>query len=70
MNTWVLTAYLMLIGGPILLLASIVIEQPYFSISYSTALPLALVLVWQVLFGSIGNFAGLFYLLKHADREK
>lgn len=62
-NVWVLTAYQMLCGGILLLLLSIVLEQPHFEWNLiSTG-----ILLWLAIMASIVQFAGWFYVLGKGD---
>lgn len=65
-NTWVLTAYQMLFGGIILLIGSLILENPYFRI---TGTSISIVL-WLAIMASIVQFAGWFYLLQKGDPGK
>lgn len=65
-NTWVLTAYQMLFGGIILLMGSLILENPYFRI---TGTSISIVL-WLAIMASIVQFAGWFYLLQKGDPGK
>jgi len=73
MDTWVLTAYQMLFAGIVLLLASVVFEQPYLHLTSSSGNSLGLVLsvlIWMVCFSSIFQFLPWFYVLKHYSASK
>lgn len=65
-NTWVLTAYQMLIGGLILFVGSFLLEKPSFLI---TSLSIT-ILLWLALMASIVQFAVWFYLLQKGDPGK
>lgn len=65
-NTWVLTAYQMLFGGIILLMGSLILENPYFRIN-GTSISIVL---WLAIMASIVQFAGWFYLLQKGDPGK
>ncbi|MFD2507817.1 DMT family transporter [Halalkalibacter alkalisediminis] len=58
-DTWVLTAYQMLLGGLILLVASFILETPYFILSLNSII----ILGWLAIMASIVQFAVWFYLL-------
>jgi len=65
-DTWVLSAYQMLFGGLLLLLASLVLEQPYFIVNGHSLI----ILLWLSIFSSIIQFAGWYYLLQNSDPGK
>ncbi|WP_155592382.1 DMT family transporter [Lysinibacillus cavernae] len=65
-DTWVLSAYQMLFGGLVLLLASALLEQPFFIVSQQSIL----ILLWLSIFSSIIQFAGWYYLLHNSDPGK
>ncbi len=65
-DTWVLSAYQMLFGGLLLLLGSVVLEQPYFIVNPQSLL----ILLWLSIFSSIIQFAGWYYLLQNSDPGK
>lgn len=65
-DTWVLSAYQMLVGGIILLVLSQTLEQS-FIIWNSASL---LILLWLSLFSSIVQFAVWYYVLQHGDPGK
>ncbi|MBS7345366.1 MAG: DMT family transporter [Caryophanon sp.] len=66
LNTWVLSAYQMLIGGLLLLAASFLLEEPFFIV---TATSVSL-LLWLSILSSIVQFALWFYLLQQGDAGK
>ncbi|MDW0117515.1 DMT family transporter [Sporosarcina thermotolerans] len=65
-NTWILTAYQMLIGGLILFVGSFLLEKPSFQIN---AISIT-ILLWLALMASIVQFAVWFYLLQKGDPGK
>lgn len=65
-NTWVLTAYQMLIGGVLLLLLSGTIEETYFKFN-STSI---IIILWLAIMASIVQFTIWFYLLSKGDPGK
>lgn len=65
-DTWVLSAYQMLFGGILLLVASFVLEQPFFTVNVHTLF----ILFWLSIFSSIVQFAGWYYLLQNSDPGK
>lgn len=65
-NVWVMTAYQMLAGGLVLLLAGVTLETPRLELTM-TAVVLEL---WLVIMASIVQFAVWFYLLQHGDPGK
>jgi drug/metabolite transporter (DMT)-like permease len=65
-DTWVLSAYQMLFGGLLLLLGSVVLEQPYFIVNGHSLV----ILLWLSIFSSIIQFAGWYYLLQNSDPGK
>ncbi|MFJ7185034.1 DMT family transporter [Lysinibacillus xylanilyticus] len=65
-DTWVLSAYQMLFGGFLLLLASFVLEQPFFTVNVHSVF----ILLWLSIFSSIVQFAGWYYLLQNSDPGK
>lgn len=66
LDTWVLTAYQMLSGGLILLLASFILERPHFTLTLTSGF----ILLWLAIMASIVQFAGWFYLLQKGDAGK
>lgn len=66
LDTWVLSAYQMLFGGLLLLMASYVFEQPFFTVNVHSVF----ILLWLSIFSSIVQFAGWYYLLQHSDPGK
>lgn len=65
-DTWVLTAYQMLFGGLLLLLASFTLEQVVFTLT-----PLSLfILLWLAIMASIVQFAIWFFLLQKEEPGK
>lgn len=65
-DTWVLSAYQMLFGGFILLLASFLLEQPFFIVNRTSIF----ILLWLSILSSIVQFAGWYYLLQNSDPGK
>ncbi|MEQ6353518.1 DMT family transporter [Lysinibacillus sp. M3] len=65
-DTWVLSAYQMLFGGILLLIASFVLEQPFFTVNVHSLF----ILFWLSVFSSIVQFAGWYYLLQNSDPGK
>ncbi|OPG16280.1 DMT family transporter [Ferroacidibacillus organovorans] len=65
-DTWVLTAYQMFVGGLLLLLGSVTIERPHIEINISSIS----ILVWLAVMASIVQFAIWFYLLQNGDPGK
>ena len=65
-DTWVLSAYQMLFGGFILLLASFMLEDPFFIVNGESLL----ILLWLGLMSSVVQFAVWFYLLQNSDPGK
>lgn len=65
-NTWVLTAYQMLFDGIILLMGSLILENPYFRINGASIS----IVLWLAIMASIVQFAGWFYLLQKGDPGK
>lgn len=66
LNTWVLSAYQMLAGGILLLLGSVVLEQPSFAWNGASIM----ILLWLSLLSSIVQFAGWYYVLQNSDPGK
>ena len=65
-DTWVLTAYQMLFGGVLLLVAGVTIEHPIFVVSgVSIAIEL-----WLAIMASVVQFAVWFFLLQQGDAGK
>lgn len=65
-DTWVLTAYQMLFGGLLLLVAGVTIEHPVFVVNgFSIAIEL-----WLAIMASVVQFAVWFYLLQQGDAGK
>jgi len=65
-DTWILTAYQMLIGGLLLLVGSVTIERPAIVLNLTSIS----ILVWLAVMASIVQFAIWFYLLQHGDAGK
>ncbi|WP_017814568.1 DMT family transporter [Paenibacillus shenyangensis] len=63
LDTWVLSAYQMLFGGILLLIASILLEQPFFHWNGESVT----ILLWLSLLSSIVQFAGWYYVLQKGD---
>ncbi|MFD1886761.1 DMT family transporter [Paenibacillus wenxiniae] len=66
LNTWVLSAYQMLAGGILLLLGSVLFEQPSFVWNGTSIM----ILLWLSLLSSIVQFAGWYYVLQNSDPGK
>jgi len=66
MDTWVLTAYQMLFGGILLLIAGVTIEHPLFVVN-GTSIAIEL---WLAIMASVVQFAIWFYLLQQGDAGK
>lgn len=66
-DTWVMTAYQMLIGGILLLIASPLLEEPHFVWDSSHLLKELFVLGWMILMSSIVQFVTWYYVLRHSD---
>lgn len=65
-DSWVLSAYQMLFGGLLLLLASLVLERPFFIVNgHSLA-----ILLWLSVLSSIVQFAVWYYVLQRSDPGK
>lgn len=65
-NTWVLSAYQMLFGGVLLLLASFILEKPVFILNGNSLF----ILLWLSIISSIVQFALWYYLLQNGDPGK
>ncbi|UOF90546.1 DMT family transporter [Fodinisporobacter ferrooxydans] len=65
-NVWVLTAYQMLIGGVVLLIAGLAFETPKLILNGTSVS----IIVWLAIMASIVQFAIWFYLLQHGDPGK
>ena len=65
-DTWVLTAYQMLFGGILLLLCSLLLEVPVFTINAESVV----ILLWLAIMSSIVQFAVWYYLLQNSDPGK
>lgn len=65
-DTWVLSAYQMLFGGVILLLASLTLEKPFLTLSKE----LILIILWLSIMSSIIQFALWYYLLQKGEPGK
>ncbi|WP_046226156.1 DMT family transporter [Paenibacillus dauci] len=63
LDTWVLSAYQMLFGGILLLIASVLLEQPFFHWNGESVT----ILLWLSLLSSIVQFAGWYYVLQKGD---
>jgi len=66
-DAWVMTAYQMLIGGILLLIASPLLEEPHFVWDSSHLLKELFVLGWMILMSSIVQFVTWYYVLRHSD---
>ncbi|MBS4190386.1 DMT family transporter [Bacillus sp. FJAT-49705] len=65
-DTWVLSAYQMFFGGLLLLLASFILEKPYFILTVNSLF----ILLWLSIMSSIVQFAVWYYLLQKGDPGK
>ena len=65
-DTWVLSAYQMLIGGGILTFLSILLEEPFFHINKHSVF----ILLWLSIMSSIVQFAVWYFLLQQGDPGK
>ena len=65
-DTWVLSAYQMLFGGLLLLLASFLFEKPFFTFNGQSLF----ILFWLSMMSSIVQFAIWYYLLQKGDPGK
>lgn len=65
-NTWLLTAFQMLFGGIILLIGSLILENPHFQVTGTSIF----IVLWLAIMASIVQFAGWFYLLQKGDPGK
>ncbi|MDH5163002.1 DMT family transporter [Heyndrickxia oleronia] len=65
-DTWVLSAYQMLFGGLLLLLASYFFEKPFFTFNGQSLF----ILFWLSIMSSIVQFAIWYYLLQKGDPGK
>ncbi|MCM3240210.1 DMT family transporter [Heyndrickxia oleronia] len=65
-DTWVLSAYQMLFGGLLLLLASYLFEKPFFTFNGQSLF----ILFWLSMMSSIVQFAIWYYLLQKGDPGK
>lgn len=63
LNIWVLTAYQMLAGGLVLLVASLVLEPIRASFTVNSIM----IVVWLAIMASVVQFGIWFYLLQHGD---
>ncbi|MGC4378357.1 DMT family transporter [Fictibacillus sp. Mic-4] len=70
LDVWVMTAYQMFFGGLVLLLASLLMEHPYFSFEHVSVAKAVFVLLWLIFVSSIAMFAIWFYVLQHYDPQK
>lgn len=66
LDTWVLTAYQMLFGGILLLIASVTLERPMFLFNAKAIY----IVLWLAIMASVVQFAVWFYLLKKGDVGK
>lgn len=69
-DSWVLTAYQMLIGGVILFGMSILFEEPRFILSKTSLTHEILIFAYLILFSSIGQFISWLYVLKISEPGK
>ncbi|MDQ0270603.1 DMT family transporter [Cytobacillus purgationiresistens] len=65
-DTWVLTAYQMLFGGLLLLVCSVMLEQPFFVANGQSIF----ILLWLSIMSSIVQFAVWYYLLQNSNPGK
>lgn len=65
-DIWVLTAYQMLLGGVMLLVASAAIEQPILHVTGMSVF----IILWLAIMASVVQFAIWFYLLQRGDPGK
>lgn len=65
-NTWVLSAYQMLFGGCILIILSLLLEEPFFYINKHSLF----ILLWLSIMSSIVQFAVWYFLLQKGDPGK
>lgn len=65
-DTWVLTAYQMLFGGLILIILSLLLEEPFFTINSKSLL----LLFWLSIMSSIVQFAVWYFLLQKGEPGK
>jgi len=65
-NIWVLTAYQMLIGGVVLIVAGLTLETPKFILTATSVW----VILWLAVMASIVQFAIWFFLLQNGDPGK
>ncbi|MET4559543.1 putative blue pigment (indigoidine) exporter [Lysinibacillus parviboronicapiens] len=65
-DTWVLSAYQMLFGGLLLLVGSLLLEDPFFIVNRHSIM----ILLWLSVLSSIVQFAGWYYLLQKSDPGK
>ncbi|MHB1609522.1 MAG: DMT family transporter [Acidiferrobacter thiooxydans] len=62
-DSWVMTAYQMLVGGVFLIGLGALLEGPHFQITPASII----ILVWLVVMASIVQFGAWFYVLHHED---
>lgn len=65
-DTWSLSAYQMLFGGALLLLLSLVLENPYFIVNKNSMF----ILLWLIIMSSIVQFAVWYFLLQNGEPGK
>ncbi|MEC1180526.1 DMT family transporter [Metasolibacillus meyeri] len=65
-DTWSLSAYQMLFGGTLLLLLSLVLENPYFIVNTNSIF----ILLWLSIMSSIVQFAVWYFLLQNGEPGK
>jgi drug/metabolite transporter (DMT)-like permease len=70
LDVWVMTAYQMLCGGVILLIASFFLEHPRMEFHVGTLAQEVFVLAWLIVMSSIVQFLTWFYVLQHYPPEK
>ncbi|WP_076006216.1 DMT family transporter [Sulfobacillus thermosulfidooxidans] len=65
-DIWILTAYQMMIGGLILMIAAVNLETPRFVVNMESIV----IVLWLALMASVVQFGIWFYLLHHNDPGK
>lgn len=66
LDVWVLSAYQMLVGGVLLLIASFLLEEPFLIVNASSIA----IIAWLSIMSSIVQFALWFYLLQQGEPGK
>ncbi|MXQ55020.1 DMT family transporter [Shimazuella alba] len=69
-HTWVLTTYQMGFGGLFLVIASLVLEQPMFTLQQVSIFQVVWILLYLIIMSSIVQFVTWFYLIKNHDPAK